>query len=162
MRRFHTTSTQSAQYHPDLMAQQSNHKMLEQRRSLVVSRLLLVWLERVVHLSSRSCLSCRPCGSVMSSRPDSTPIILLCSSVTPAMRATCERTAILCHCHSALSFARTALQTRLAELCLLVRYPLNPERIFIRIFQMSLSNIDRGAVVNTNQLCKQSPRQRME
>lgn len=63
--------------------------------------------EYVVHLSSKSCLNCRPWGKVMSSKPDSTPIALLCSSVTPTMRATCpakqsEIHGHFPHCHPAL------------------------------------------------------------
>lgn len=45
-------------------------------------------LHSSTHLSSRSCLNWPPCGSVMSSRPVSTPMILFCSTVTPVTRAT--------------------------------------------------------------------------
>jgi len=44
------------------------------------------------YLSSKSCRNWCPCGKVMSSSPESTPIILFCSSVTPTIRATCNTT----------------------------------------------------------------------
>lgn len=43
-----------------------------------------------MHLSNKSSRSCRPWGKVMSSSPDSTPIIVFCSSVTWVIRATCS------------------------------------------------------------------------
>lgn len=43
-----------------------------------------------MYLSNKSCRNWRPCGKVRSSSPDSTPIIVFCSSVTPTMRATCN------------------------------------------------------------------------
>lgn len=51
---------------------------------------VLIKPQRVLcmHLSSKSCRNCRPCGKVTSSSPDSTPIIVFCSSVTPEIRAT--------------------------------------------------------------------------
>lgn len=87
----------------------------------------------VVHLSNKSCLSCRPCGKVMSSRPDSTPIILLCSSVTPTMRATCEAKQSEMHGHS-LSLSLGLIihmdwfkKRDWVNCVLLVHYPLNPK-----------------------------------
>ena len=43
----------------------------------------------VVYRSSRSSLSWCPCGSVSSSSPEVTPIILCTSGLTPTIRATC-------------------------------------------------------------------------
>lgn len=48
-----------------------------------------------LHLSNKSCRNCRPCGKVTSSSPDSTPIIVFCSSVTPVIRATCRTEALV-------------------------------------------------------------------
>lgn len=53
-------------------------------RSICAQRVLRV------HLSNKSSRNCRPWGKVMSSSPDSTPIMVFCSSVTPVIRATCR------------------------------------------------------------------------
>lgn len=53
-----------------------------------------------LYLSNKSCRNWCPCGKVISSSPDSTPIILFCSSVTPTMCATCSTKTMTSQCQS--------------------------------------------------------------
>lgn len=167
---FYITFINLTQYHPDLIVQEFNHNMLKQHSSLpmwlgffcscTMVEVSVIFFYCVVHLSNKSCLSCRPCGKVMSSRPDSTPIILLCSSVTPTMRATCEAKQSEMHGHSlSLSLGLINHMDWFKNVIGLIVFACalssKPKRILIRIFQINQSNIDRRAVVDTNQLCKQ-------
>lgn len=67
-----------------------------------------------VYLSMRSSLSCRPCGSVTSSRPEETPICPFSSGVTPSILATWRDTI-------RLSLSCTRILLSLSTYCMCVR-----------------------------------------